>query len=296
MNFFTRKNRNYELPANKYKEETMRKEELTGTLGLSMATASKEKIHSGVWVKLKAILSEIIIKRVIDIFFRGQKKQTVHILHVGKTGGTAVDCALKSNLTTKKYRIKLQDHIFRLNDVPEGDKFVFFVRDPIKRFVSGFYSRQRKGAPLYNVPWSPDEEEAFRLFNIPNELALAVSFEDKKKQENAVKAMKSIVHVNSSYWDWFIDEAYFQSRLPDLLFIGFQESLNDSFAMLKKILELPDELKLPDDDLKAHKAPRRLDKHLDDQAVGNLMDWYKKDYAFFELCMQLAKEVNGTHK
>ena len=37
--------------------------------------------------------------------------------------------------------VHLHRHAVRLRDVPVGEKFFFFVRDPVSRFVSGFHSR-----------------------------------------------------------------------------------------------------------------------------------------------------------
>lgn len=244
--------------------------------------------------KLKKILSNAKKLGIKQSFYRLQNNPVVHFLHIGKTGGSAVKEALKYNLYTKNFKIKLHGHDFRLKDIPAGDRVVFFVRDPIKRFVSGFYSRQRKGGPKYNLPWHPNEEVAFCQFNTPNELALALSHKNRKMQELAVNAMKAISHINSSYWDWFSDEPYFRSRLTDVLLIGFQETLDDSFATLKKILKLPEEIELSHDDVKAHRAPRGLDTHLDVQAIKNLMNWYSNDYEFFEFCKKKSKQVNRS--
>ena len=221
-------------------------------------------------------------------------KQIVHILHIGKTGGSAVKEALNSYLLAGKFKIELHNHSFKLKDVPDGEKVVFFLRYPIKRFMSGFYSRKRKGQPRYNFPWSPCEEEAFGHFKTPNALALALSSENKRLKEVAVMAMKNITHVNTSYWYWFDSETYFFSRFSDILFIGFQESLRDDFNMLKKILDLPENLKLSNDDVVAHRNPGHLDTHLDAEAMKNLTNWYQNDYKFFEFCQEKAKQVNQS--
>ena len=79
-------------------------------------------------------------------------KQGVHFLHIRKTGGTAVKHALKSHLRTRRYLIFLHKHNVKLKDVPVGDKVFFFLRDPVSRFVSGFYSKQRRGRPSLFLP------------------------------------------------------------------------------------------------------------------------------------------------
>lgn len=219
-----------------------------------------------------------------------QGKQVVHFLHIGKTGGTAIIEAIKYNLTNNKYIIQIHGHDFRLKDVPIGHKCFFCLRDPISRFVSGFYSRKRKGQPKYNNPWKINEEIAFNQFSTPNELAFALSSEDINVQESAIKAMKNIGHVKSHYWDWFHDKEYFVSRIEDIMFVGYQENLECDFEKLKKILLLPNSLQLPQDKVISHRSNSNEDKHLDDKAKQNLMLWYAQDYKFIKLCKE--KKIN----
>jgi hypothetical protein len=223
---------------------------------------------------------------------RWRGKQLVHFLHIGKTGGTAVKYALKTYLEIDNRLILLHNHKVRFRDIPKGDKVIFFVRDPIKRFVSGFYGRQRQDLPRHFSPWSRDEEFVYKHFSTPNELAAALSSEDADRRNLAIKAMKSIKHVRSSYWDWFESEAYFLSRISDVFFIGFQESLDEDFQRLKKKLGLPETAKLPQNDLEAHKNPEKLDRRLEEASINNLKAWYARDYAFIELCRKQANTIN----
>jgi len=210
--------------------------------------------------------------------------QTVHYLHVGKTGGMAFKHAVRSFFNCDPYQLVLHKHGFRLKGVPTGEKVVFFLRDPVARFVSGFYSRQRQGRPKMFIPWTPKERIAFSRFATPNQLALALSAPDEQERTKARKAMRHIMHVKMPYRFWFGSAPYFLSRLPDVLFVGFQESLADDFARLRTILGLPDEARLPDNEVEAHKNPAHLDRALEPQAVQNLKAWYREDYEFIELC------------
>jgi len=240
------------------------------------------------------------INRRLKMFFYRMKltqyrllgKKIVHILHIGKTGGSALKEALRTNLTTDNYRIELHNHRFKLKDVPKGDKVVFFLRDPISRFFSGFYSRQREGKPRCYFPWSPKEKKAFNRFKTPQQLAAALSFGNPEARKFAMDAMKSIQHVRSSYWRWLGSEEYFMSRLQDILLIGFKESLEDDFVILKQRLNLDETIELPKDIIKAHKNPENLDYHLDDEARRNLMDWYASDMNCFGLCQEKANQIN----
>lgn len=209
-----------------------------------------------------------------------RRPRHVHLLHIGKTGGTALKTALENQQGQEYDRLFLHHHPISLADVPVGDRFLFFIRDPMRRFVSGFYSRQRQGQPRYFFPWSPEEEEAFALFPTPNDLAVALSSADGERRAAAERGMRGIEHVRDHYRRWFDDEAYFQSRLDDLLFVGSQEHLQEDFERLKKLLGLPGNLQLPSGPVDSHRQPEHLDGTLSDEARANLAVWYAEDYTF----------------
>jgi Sulfotransferase family len=227
------------------------------------------------------------------LLLKFQGKRVLHFLHIGKTGGSAVKHALRPYTEGQRYLLYLHRHRVRLVDVPRGEGVIFLVRDPISRFVSAFFSRQRQGQPRYSAPWTDHEQRAFEYFATPNDLAMALTASDKDRWERAAHALTHIRHVRSSYWDWFQDEAYFASRRSDVFFIGFQNTLNTDFEMLKRRLELPDEVKLPDDDVAAHRNPAQLNKTLEAAAVENLRTWFKRDYEFVALCEKLAVRWQG---
>lgn len=189
-----------------------------------------------------------------------------------------------------RYVICLHSHNVRLCDIPRGEVVIFAVREPISRFVSGFYSRKRQGMPKMFTPWIPDEREAFEYFSTPNQLAVAISSQNMEERDRAYRAMTCIGHVRSSYWDWFKSEEYFRSRLSDILFIGFQERLTEGFETLKSKLDIPENAQLPNDNILAHKNTEDGDKALTDEAVENLKKWYKDDFAFIALCEEVVRE------
>jgi len=221
---------------------------------------------------------------------RLQGKQVVHFLHIGKTGGTAVRHALREHPVTRRFVIRLHPHEVKLRDVPVGEGVIFFVRDPITRFVSAFYSRQRQGQPRYLSPWSPAEKEAFDYFTTPNQLAVALSSSDDAERTRAVKAMRDISVVKDSYWTWFESAEYFESRVADIFFVGFQERLTEDFEAVKARLALPPATSLPADDVQAHRNPAHLDRKLEDRAVANLQEWYKDDFRFIRICNALIDQ------
>ena len=227
---------------------------------------------------------------------RLQGRRIVHFLHIGKTGGTAAKSALRGHETAGDYELVLHPHEFTLFDVPAGEKIAFFVRDPISRFCSGFYGRQRQDLPRHIAPWSEGEAIAFARFQTPNELALALSSDDNELQTAAVNAIRTISHLRAPHWTWFADEHHFLARAHDILFIGSQECLNEDFAMLKGILNLPDEVTLPQDDVGSHKNPSHLDRRLDDESIRNLKIWYARDYRFLELCRDVSARIRREYE
>jgi hypothetical protein len=221
--------------------------------------------------------------------YRDRGVRVVHFLHVRKAGGSAVKSALEGvALERQDLRFEMHPHRFSLKDVPAGDKVFFFLRDPLTRFVSGFWSRYRMGRPKNDIPWNREERRAFAAFATPNALALALSSDDPALRRSAVRAMRGIRHVNSCYRDWLVSAEYLRARRADVLMAGRLESLDRDFARLKGVLELDADVVLPDDGVRSHRSPGGEEKRLDATAAENIRRWYAEDYAFIELCGELG--------
>ena len=226
--------------------------------------------------------------RAKHFVWKAGRKRVLHFVHIGKTGGTAlIDTLSRAHRTSPQYRIFFHPHHFTLHDVPAGEGAIFFLRDPITRFVSGFYGRQRQDYPRYNSPWRPGEKIAFEQFSAPQELALALSSEDPVEKNNAVQAMHNIAHVNTHYSFWLGSMADLERRADDIFFVGFQEQFNNHFEELRVSLQLPDSVSLPNDQVRSHRNPDGLDRSLNEQATKNLRDWYAEDYQYYEFCKAL---------
>ena len=215
-----------------------------------------------------------------------------HLLHIGKTGGSAIKSALEG--CKGAYELVLHDHRTTLEQVPRGDRFFFVLRDPLERFVSGFYSRQRQGQPLYKSPWSPEEEHAFARFGTADSLGQALSSHDQEERSQALAAMRAIQHVRDSYWAWFDDEGYFESRLDDLLAVLWLPDLDATFPRLCELLGISPAPALPHDDLRAHRNPAGLDRGLSEPARLALEEWYRADQAFVDRCRRLPAFVTAS--
>lgn len=222
---------------------------------------------------------------------RARGRSPVHLLHIPKTGGTAVWHALETWTKRGRYDLIIHPHATLLRDVPKGERVAFFLRDPVTRFVSAFYSRQRQGRPHYNSPWSPGERRAFERFESPDALAVALAPGAALRAE-AEAAMDAIHHMKSAL-HWLSSEAYLLSRLPDLFHIGFQETLGADFERLKVQLVLPRSIALSDDAVVAHKNPAHLDYKLSDAGVAAVEAWYAAERSMYDLCRKLAPTVNA---
>jgi hypothetical protein len=207
-------------------------------------------------------------------------------LHIGKTGGTAVKNALGNYLGSDSFDIKLHKHHVTLVDIPQGEKVVFFLRDPITRFISGFYSRKRKGQPRIYAEWDELDTKVFHCFDTPNALAKALGGPVGDSRRLARAALSKMIHSRQySYWTGDIE--YFLSRLDDILFVGFQESLERDFLTLKQIVGLPSHCQLPNDDVAAHRSVGGDDKKIDPEVMLLLKNWYQSDRIFIALCRQI---------
>jgi hypothetical protein len=220
-------------------------------------------------------------------------RDPLHVLHVGKTGGTALNHALLDHESSARYELRFRGHEDTVADVPVGERFLFLIRDPLTRFVSAFNSRLREGRPRYHYPWREEERVAFARFKTPDQLGAALSSGDSADRREAEQAMRAIGHLNTSYSFWFGNERRFRKRLPDVFFIGFQDQLNDDFELLKEKLGLPAEAQLPRGE-DAHESPAGFDTRLGEAARQNLERWYADDLAFVRMCRELAPSVNSV--
>lgn len=233
----------------------------------------------------------------IGLWHTLQGRKIVHLFHIGKTGGSAVGAALEGHSRSGDYEIIHHDHDFTLDHVPSTEYFAVVVRDPIARFVSGFYSRQRQDRPRYpHAVWRPEEAVAFDRFHSPNQLALALSSDDAELRQAAARAIKDIYFLHTPQILYFKSKEYLLSRRSKVLFIGFQETLDDDFALFTRILNLPAGLELPRDEVIAHRNPAHVDRRLDPEAVNNLKIWYRKDYEILETCKEIAAEIRARYE
>lgn len=181
------------------------------------------------------------------------------------------------------------EHGFRLADVPKDDRAVITLRDPVSRFLSGFCSRQRKGAPRHRREWTDAERMAFQYFSTPQELADALAEPPGETRERAEFAMRSITHLKRRLILWTGRPAYLLRHLDKVLYFARQETLDDDWERLKELLELPSGVILPRDDVVAHRTIYPYDLALSREGVEALRAWYAEDYEVLEIAEHLRQ-------
>ena len=274
--------------------------QLTATLAAAVARVNRERdsevvrrdIPRGIARRVQSFAQRFARPAVESVADPVDDRPPLNVLHIGKTGGTALKHVLAENQAASRYQLLFRGHDVTLADVPERERFMFLIRDPLTRFVSAFNGRLREDRPRYHYPWREEERIAFAIFKTPDQLAVALSSSDEAERDQAEQAMRGIGHVNTPYTFWFPDESAFRGRLGDVFFIGLQDRLDEDFELLKRKLRLPPEASLPRDETVAHKTPSGFQDELSELGRANLERWYARDIAFVRLCRELAPRVN----
>lgn len=219
----------------------------------------------------------------------------IHYLHIGKCAGTIFHEVAKAvNQANVGVEIIKHGHDVGLKHIAFGEPYVFAIRSPHTRFVSGFYSRKRKGQPRILTPYTKYEELAFAEFEHANELAEAL-FAKSKRGKKAVQAIKSIIHTSMNQVDWFDRCGFFLENNPPIHIIrqeNFEEDCRNFFVKIG--VDLQGEF--PNDPVSTHKNDYTDIPELSDKALKNLYAWYRQDYELINLCNHWLEEQDDTSK
>lgn len=207
-----------------------------------------------------------------------------HLIHISKTGGSVLQEVFKS--LGKGTGVVPHGHGMKLRDVSAEERAFFVVRDPVKRFVSGFNSRLRKGQPLRFHDWKDKEKVTFARFTSARDLANALADDDPA----AHAAMDSMIHTRRAQTSWLGEPAEFEALIDRVVFVGHQPTLTEDFALLKKRLGIDPAVALPTDD-RAHATPEGFDTSLDEAGRAAVADWYAEDYRLYRRCLELRETL-----
>lgn len=221
-----------------------------------------------------------------------QARPTLHLLHIGKTGGTALRDALSEEL--RLGQVRMFGHKAGLADVPPGEPVGFVVRDPVDRFVSGFNSRLRRGRPRMDNPWSESERKAFERFPTPNDLAEALSSDDADELAAARQAIDDIDHTGMHLAPFFGSIEEMVARARDIVWVATLPTLAEDFERLKQWLGVTAP-QLPQDDIRAHRNPTSQSTHLSARGADNVRRWYGRDYEVYHAALAFRARQVAEH-
>ena len=206
----------------------------------------------------------------------------IAFLHIGKNAGTQVK-NIAENLSKYGMRFRILGHFARAVQLPENARYFFSVRKPETRFVSGFYSRKRKGQPLMFNEWTKHEAIAFGLFDDANELAENL-FCDGDRGKQARMAVKSITHTGMQQYDWFLG-CGFLGQQPPITIVRQEKFISDIQRLLAFLnVDVDVNTLVVTNNTSAHKNDYTNVPPLSDLALENLRKWYIQDYYFYNLC------------
>lgn len=208
---------------------------------------------------------------------------TLAFLHLGKTAGTQIKLVL-DQLAGPEFRTKIYGHGKTLSDIPDGIPYFFSIRQPVSRFVSGFYERRRQGGAMYPNPWSPFEAVAFGHFEHANDLAEEL-FSEGKTGRHAREAILSISHTARRQADHFARQGSFLNEKPPVAIVRQEVFERDMRWLLDKF-----EIELPLESFLARSRPKvRVTDYtgipeLSRRARENIENWYINDMWFYRDC------------
>ncbi len=211
----------------------------------------------------------------------------IAFIHIGKTGGTFVKQVIRHNQGAAT-GIILPGHTplaeLEATHTPEL-RFCFVFRDPVARFVSGFYSRLRMGRPLRKVKWSTQEAVAFSFFPTANSLAEALSSPDDRLKSAAIFAMSAIRHVHRGYVFHFGPQIDFTVNALERLQVCVDLEHLDQYlpAFLDKIGVANGQIPPRSDPTASY------DRSLSPLAQENLRDFWQEEFDYYEMFKELEQ-------
>lgn len=168
--------------------------------------------------------------------------QSLHVINIGRTSIPAIKGYL-DGVKVGGYRPVFHGLRVRLADVLKGSKVLLIYRDPIERFVSGFYSRLHEGKPNFDSPWNAEERAVFQVFTTPSELLEALaSASDRSRLHSALKALREVEFINRGLTWYFDSPQSLERRLNDfvaVLNVADSQALGLSFQNIFSLNKTP---------------------------------------------------------
>ena len=197
-----------------------------------------------------------------------------YILHIPKTGGSNLRHTLG-----KAKGIIICDHPKTTLDPKPDDRFVFFVRSPLTRFVSAFITRLRCGRPRYNNAHQAAEKITFARYQSPEQLALDLGHADPLVHAKAIEAINSMMIMRQDFRFYLKSVDHLVANADKILFVGRNENMDEDYDQLIQKLGI-NAPPLSQDPVLRHKTPAEYEAltQLSPQARENVMRHYQEDY------------------
>ena len=195
-----------------------------------------------------------LMNNFAELFIRSKKP--LHFLHLAKTGGTTIRSTI-GDRTLGKFRMrnkifwKYYPKVIFHSDVPQSfeklPNLVFFIRDPIARYQSGFEYAKRilisNEKTVHKESFADDPakkkqlESLFEQFSSFEEWIHCLSkTQDNIKHDFAASLKEAIPVLRMDYTYYFKDLQNVRMHSTKVIFIGSQETFTDDMKALKKLI------------------------------------------------------------
>ena len=192
----------------------------------------------------------------------------LHYLHVGKTGGSELRKRFNIINDSGQFLILTRSHDITITDLPSDANYVISLRDPVKRFVSAYFSLKN----IQNRKHSLTEKEFFTDFPDINDLAIALGASNKNN-DLALRYMLSIRHL-AQRQSAFVNYIDIRQRPPAHIFRT--ETLDKDFKVFCEKYNLVDYKNIGG--YENASSPTNSESSLDPRLYKYIKQWYIDDY------------------
>lgn len=205
----------------------------------------------------------------------------IYMLHIRKTGGTAVKAAFADVPWFIGY-----SHDMAIERVPSDGKILFAVRDPVERVTSAFYDRLREGKPGYDCPRLAQELGVFDVYQSITTIAEGLWSPDAPARARAAAALAAMDHTSCRYWDWLRSREVLAQLAERILYVLFTPTLQVDINSALSRVGKPS-VNLSTDPTRAHVAPAEHRHAIPGHYRQALAKHYAADYD----CLRAIVEV-----
>ena len=244
------------------------------------------------------LLSRPVLLGTLGRLGRPARKKDSFVLHIPKTGGTALKNAIRPLTKDRMEALGIDSapHVlghrasrsaFRDANL-QGSTFSFAFRDPLSRYVSAFYEMLRQGRPYKRQGaklWSRGEFVAFLWFKEPNDLFEALGSTDDRMVSAAVTAFHEILALQ---WDhvWMLGTVEeFTSKLRNVRHFCPIEDLGQDLPRFLELRGDADIAAIRALMVAARPAPA-APAPLSDAAIANLRAFRPEEFRLYDFLVE----------